>query len=443
MNSLNEIWECVMDVFRAKMTPMAVSTWFADCEPIDINDKCLVLKTSTDFKRSIIESRFSEEIRGTLSDLFSCDFDFKLLVGEELDEYKVARKSNSSMPEMDGYTFDNFIVGSSNKFAHAAALSVAKEPGKSYNPLLIYGNSGLGKTHLLLAIGQYISENQPDASIAYIKGDEFTIQMVNSIQTGRTEEFRQKYRNVDLFLMDDIQFIAGKESTQEEFFHTFNNIYEAGHQIVITSDRPPVEMTTLDDRLRTRFEGGLIADVQPPDLETRIAITRNKAALLGMVLPDDIIYYIAENLTSNIRQIEGVVKRLTAYSNVMQDDITIEHVKRAIKDVVRVGVYIPTPDVIIEETARYFNLAPADLKGQRRSKNTALARQVSMYLMRQLTNMSFQDIGAQYENRNHATVISSVKKIEGLIETDKQVASTIRDITSNINSKNGTIQFDF
>lgn len=443
MNSLNEIWDSVMEVFRQRLTPTAVTTWFSDCEPVDINEKCLVIKTTTEFKRSIIENRFGDVIRETLSDLFSCEFDFKLLVGDELDEYVTARKSNASMPEMDGYTFENFIVGNSNRFAHAAALSVAKEPGKSYNPLLIYGNSGLGKTHLLLAIGQYINEHQPSASIAYIKGDEFTNQMVHSIQSGKAEEFRQKYRNVDLFLVDDIQFIAGKESTQEEFFHTFNNIYEAGHQIVITSDRPPVEMTTLDDRLRTRFEGGLIADVQPPDLETRIAITRNKAALLGMILPEDIVNFIAENLTSNIRQIEGVVKRLTAYSNVLHDDITIDHVRRAIKDVVRVGVYIPTPDVIIGETARYFNLSPDDLKGQRRSKNTALARQVSMYLMRQLTNMSFKDIGAQYENRNHATVMSSVNKIQALIESDKQVASTIRDITSNINSKNGTIQFDF
>ncbi len=443
MNSLNEIWDSVVDIFREKLTPTAVTTWFSDCEPVDISDKCLVLKVSTDFKRSILKNRFGDVIRETLSDLFSCDFDFEILVGDELEEYQTARKSNSSMPEMDGYTFDNFIVGNSNRFAHAAALSVAKDPGKSYNPLMIYGNSGLGKTHLLLAIGQYINESKPEASIAYIKGDEFTNQMVNSIQSGKAEEFRQKYRNVDLFLVDDIQFIAGKESTQEEFFHTFNNIYEAGHQIVITSDRPPVEMTTLDDRLRTRFEGGLIADVQPPDLETRIAITRNKAALLGMILPDDIINYIAENLTANIRQIEGVVKRLTAYSNVMHDEITIEHVKRAIKDVVRVGVYIPTPDVIIEETARYFNLSPDDLKGQRRSKNTALARQVSMYLMRQLTNMSFKDIGTQYENRNHATVMASVNKIQDLIETDKQAADTIRDITSNINSKNGTVQFDF
>ena len=440
MNSLAEIWTSVLDVLRSNMTSTAMSTWFSDCEPVDINDKCMVLKTSTDFKRSIIESRFGDEIRRTLSDLFSCDFEIKLLVGEEVEEYNIEKKNNSTMPEIDGYTFDNFIVGNSNKFAHAAAMAVAKAPGKAYNPLMIYGNSGLGKTHLLLAIGQYIEENSPKTpDLKYLKGDEFTVQLVESIKAGKAEEFRQKYRNVDLLLVDDIQFIAGKEATQEEFFHTFNNIYEAGHQIVITSDRPPVENTTLDDRLRTRFEGGLIADVQPPDLETRIAITRNKAALLGMVLADDIVYYIAENLVANIRQIEGVVKRLTAYANVLQDNITIDHVNRAIKDVVRVGVYIPTPAVIIEETARYYNLSPDDLRGQRRSKNTALARQVSMYLMRQLTNLSFKDIGAQYENRNHATVMASVDKIQTLIDKDKKIADTIRDITSNINSKNGTV----
>ena len=431
-----------MEGLRQTLSSTAMSTWFNDCEPIDINltDKCLVIKAANDFKRNIIEIRFSNDIRHTLSELFSTDFEIKILVGEEVEEYNIEKKNTSSMPEIDGYTFDNFIVGNSNRFAHAAAMAVAKAPGKAYNPLMIYGNSGLGKTHLLLAIGQYIEENsakKPD--IKYLKGDEFTVQMVESIKSGKAEEFRHKYRNVDLLLVDDIQFIAGKEATQEEFFHTFNNIYEAGHQIVITSDRPPVEMTTLDDRLRTRFEGGLIADVQPPDLETRIAITRNKASLLGMILPDDIVYYIAENLVANIRQIEGVVKRLTAYANVLQDNITIEHVNRAIKDVVRVGVYIPTPDVIIEETARYYNLSPADLRGQRRSKNTALARQVSMYLMRQLTNLSFKDIGAEYENRNHATVMASVDKIQNLIDKDKKIADTIRDITSNINSKNGTV----
>ena len=336
---------------------------------------------------------------------------------------------------MDGYTFDRFVVGPSNKFAHAAAVAVAENPGKAYNPLFIYGNSGLGKTHLLLAIGEEIHARHPEKKIAYVKGDDFTNQMIQSVQSGTAEEFRQKYRNVDLFLVDDVQFIAGKQATQEEFFHTFNSIYEAGHQIVITSDRPPLEMSLLDDRLRTRFEGGLMADVQPPDIETRMAIIRNKAAQLGMILPDDVVEYIGENITANIRQIEGVVKRLTAYKEILNDTITINSVKRAIKDVIRVGEYIPTPDVIIEETARYYSLSPDDLRGQRRSKNIAMARQISMYLMRSLTNLSLLDIGEQYEGRNHSTVLSSVRKVEDLIKKDPEVASTVRDISSNINSR--------
>ena len=259
--------------------------------------------------------------------------------------------------------------------------------------------------------------------------------MVQSVQSGTAEDFRQKYRNVDLFLVDDIQFIAGKERTQEEFFHTFNNIYEAGHQIVLTADRPPLDMAKLDDRLRTRFEGGLIADVQPPDLETRIAIIRNKAGQLGMALDDEVVEFIAENLTSNIRQIEGVVKRLTAYRDLMNEPITVNTAKRAIKDVIRMGIYIPTPDVIIDETARFYSLTGDDLRGQRRSKNTAMARQVSMYLMRNLTNLSLKDIGEQYEDRNHTTVLSSIRKIEDILKTDKDMADTIRDITSNINAK--------
>jgi len=435
MNSLGEIWASVMDVLSAELTPTAVNTWFSDCVPVDLEDCRLVLHTGTDFKRRIILSRFGDTIRGTLSDLFSCEFELIVLAGDELEKYNNRRKAEDFLPEMDGYTFDNFIVGASNKFAHAAAVAVAENPGNVYNPLFIYGNSGLGKTHLLLAIGQAIHEKDPTKKIAYLKGDEFTNQMVQSIQAGTAEEFRRKYRNVDLFLVDDIQFIAGKLQTQEEFFHTFNNIYEAGNQIVITSDRPPLDMVKLDDRLRTRFEGGLMADVQPPDMETRMAIIRNKAAQLGMLLSDEVVEYIAENITANIRQIEGVVKRLTAYREILDDAITINSVKRAIKDVIRIGTYIPTPEVIIEETARFYSLTADDLRGQRRSKNTAMARQVSMYLMRSLTNLSLKDIGEQYEDRNHSTVLSSIRKIEDLLRTDPDMNGTVRDITSNINSR--------
>lgn len=437
MNSLNDIWASVMELLSGELTQTAVNTWFSDCTPVEISDSTLILHTSSDFKRSIIKSRFEETICAALYELFSCPFELVVLAGEdELQEYREKKPSSEDMPEMEGYTFDRFVVGPSNKFAHAAAIAVAQNPGKTYNPLFIYGNSGLGKTHLLLSIGQAIRQTMPAANIAYVKAEDFVNQMIRSIQSGTTEMFRQKYRNADLLLMDDIQFIAGKESTQEEFFHTFNCLYEAGKQIVITSDRPPLEMVKLDDRLRTRFEGGLLADVQPPDVETRMAIIRNKAAQFGMMLSDDVVKYIAENITSNVRQLEGVVKRLTAYRDILDDTITVDSVKRAIKDVIRTGTYIPTPEVIIEETARYYQLTAEDLRSQRRSKNTAMARQVSMYLMRNLTNLSLKDIGAEYGDRNHATVLSSIRKVEDLLKSDPNMAGTVRDITSNINSKN-------
>lgn len=435
MNSVNDIWDEIIKILSKQLTPTAISTWFSDCTPVEIDDCKLVLHTTTDFKRNIITSRFGDTIKTALSDLFSCDFDILVLAGDEINDFSIKKKAENSLPEMEGYTFDRFIVGNSNKFAHAAAVAVAEKPGIIYNPLFIYGNSGLGKTHLLLAIGQEIHEKDPTKKIAYVKGDEFTNQLIRAIKDGTGEEFRTKYRNVDLFLVDDIQFIAGKQQTQNEFFHTFNNIYEAGHQIVITSDRPPLEMSLLDDRLRTRFEGGLMADIEPPDLETRMAIIRNKAAQLGLLLSDEAVVYIGENITANIRQLEGVIKRLTAYKEILDDVITIDSVKRAIKDVTKIGTYIPTPDVIIKETANYYSLKEEDLRGQNRSKNTAMARQVSMYLMRSLTNLSLKDIGIQYEDRNHATVLASIRKVEELLKNDASMAGIVTDITSNINSK--------
>ena len=438
MNSLNDVWEELKKILSRQLTPTAMKTWFSDCEPVELEDCRLVLCTSNAFKRNMIDERFSKIIKAALSDLFSENFDLLILAGEaEKDEYLNSRREepvddDNPLPEMEGYTFDRFIVGKSNEFAHAAALNVAKNPGKNYNPLFIYGNSGLGKTHLLLAIGQYIHTNTPSASIAYVKGDEFTIQMVKAIKEGTVEEFHNRYRKVDLLLVDDIQFIAGKRSTQEEFFNTFNNLYEAGHQIVITSDRPPLEMSLLDDRLRTRFEGGLMADIQPPDLETRMAIARNKAAQLGLLLSDEAVGYIANTITANVRQLEGVIKRLTAFKELLGEQVTIETAKRAIADVIRDGDYIPTPENIIRETAKYYNIKEEELTGQSRSKNTVMARQVSMHLMRTLTNLSLTAIGEQHGGRNHATVLSSIRKVEELLKSDPTMAGVIRDITSNI-----------
>ena len=442
MNSLPDIWFAIETALRRELTDTSVLTWFSDCSPVDLQENRLVLYTPTKFKRDIIEQRYSKIITGVLRDLFSSEFELTVLTEDELDEYHREQESerdmcvDNNLPEIADFTFDHFVVGSSNKYAYAAAMAVAANPGKAYNPLFIYGNSGLGKTHLLLAIGQYIYVRNHQTHISYVKGDDFANALIKSIRNKTTEEFRLRYRRADLFLVDDIQFIAGKTAVQEEFFHTFNTLFEAGRQIVITSDRPPLEIKTLEDRLRSRFEGGLMADVQPPDMETRMAITRNKASQLGMLLPDDVVEYISENITANIRQLEGVVKRLTAYRDILNDTITVSSVKRAIKDVIRIGTYIPTPDVIIEETARYYTLSADDLRGQRRSKNTAMARQISMYLMRNLTNLSLKDIGEQYEDRNHSTVLSSIRKVEDLIRVDKNVSDIVRDITANINSRN-------
>ena len=436
MNSLMDIWQSILDIVGQDLTPTAMQTWFADCKPVDIKDNRLVVHTTSDFKRDIIQKRFAPRITQALCDLFSTDFQLMILTDEELEEYMAENSHDDSLPEVAGYTFDNFVVGPSNKFAHAAALAVSEKPGQTYNPLFIYGNSGLGKTHLLLAVGAVIHERNPEAKVVYIKGDEFTNDLVHSIQQGEMVAFRNKYRSADLLLMDDIQFIAGKLQTQEEFFHTFNALYESGKQIVVTSDRPPMEMHKLEDRIRTRLEWGLLADVQPPDLETRMAITRNKAGQLGMVLSQDVVGFIAETITSNIRQLEGVVKKLTAYKELLNKEITVADVKRAIKDVIRVGTYVPTPDIIISETARYYGITEEAIQGQSRQKNTAMARHVAIYLCRTLTNLPLTEVGQHFDGRNHSTILASISKIEDMLKNNADMAGIIRDITSNINSKN-------
>ena len=436
MKSLTDIWNHVLAVLGENLTATALNTWFSDCEPIELTTDLMVIQASTDFKKDIIKSRFADTIASTLTDLFSSEIKVLVLTPEEVEEYLERKGTEDNFRIGAGFTFDNFIVGPSNKYAHAASIAVADNLGSLYNPLFIYGNSGLGKTHLLLAIGVYVQANNPRARIVYVKGDDFTNDLVHCIGIGAMEQFREKYRQADLLLMDDIQFIAGKQQTQEEFFHTFNALYEAEKQIVVTSDRPPMEMSRLEDRIRTRLEWGLLADVQPPDLETRMAITRNKAMQLGMVLPDDVVEYIAESITSNVRQIEGVVRKLTAYQNLMGEEITVTTVKRAIKDVIKDGPYVPTADIIIGETARYFGLSEDIIRGQSRQKNIANARQVAMYLCRTLTSASLEDIGKQFENRNHATVLAAIRKVEDTMKNSPDMAGIIRDITSNISSKN-------
>ena len=344
MNSLNDIWSEIIKILSEELSPTTINTWFLDCTPVELDDCKLVLHTPSEFKKVILNERFLPQIKKALYNLFSTEFEVVILCSEaEMRAYTDQKRRDNELPEIAGYTFDRFVVGPSNKFAHAAAEAVANNDDITYNPLLIYGNSGLGKTHLLLSIGATIHDRYPNKKIVYIKGDQFTNELIKSIREGTAEEFRTKYRNADLFLIDDIQFIAGKPQTQEEFFHTFNNIYEAGHQIVITSDRPPKDMAALDDRLRTRFEGGLLADIEPPDYETRVAIIKNKAAQFGLIISEEAVNYIADNVKANIRQLEGVIKKLTAYKAILNTEIDLEAVKRAIADVIKNEDYIPQP----------------------------------------------------------------------------------------------------
>jgi chromosomal replication initiator protein len=331
------------------------------------------------------------------------------------------------------YTFDTFIVGGSNKFAHAACVAVASNPAIAYNPLYIYGRSGLGKTHLLYAIRHQVLKQHPDFNVVYLKGDDFTNELIDAIRSSKTSEFRNKYRKVDVLLMDDIQFIAGKDSTQEEFFHTFNTLYEAKKQIVLTSDRPPKEIQTLEDRIRTRFEWGLIADIQPPDFETRIAIIKRKAEILAINIPPDVVEFTAVKLKNNIRQLEGAVKKMKAYSVLTGESPSLAIAQTAIRDTLSENVPIPiTISRIIAEVSKYYNIPSEDILGNKRTAEIALARQVSMYIARDVTDMSLPYIGDEFGGKDHTTVLHAIRKVEDNMQKDGFFKSVVLDLIKNV-----------
>ena len=433
MNPAADIWAKVLALMQNEMTTTTINTWFDDTTAVEVEGDRFVLYSPTPFKRDIIASRYLPDIQNALRELFSAEFQVTVLTEGELDRYQQPKK-NELIPGTEEYTFERFVVGSSNKFAHAAALAVAENPAHSYNPLFIYGESGLGKTHLLYAIAHRIHQNHPDFRVIYLKGDTFTNELVQAIREGRNEEFREKYRSADIFLMDDVQFIAGRESTQEEMFHTFNTLYEAGRQIVFTADRPPKEMLRLDDRLRTRFEWGLPVDIQPPDYETRVAIIKNKAIRRGMNLPEPVLQYIADNITSNVRQIEGTVNKILAFQELMGESVDVDTVIRAVRDMCKDKAdFLPSPDVIIEEVCKFYNIENDALRGQGRTKDTALARQIAMYQIRRMTNLSLKEIGKEFEGRDHTTVLHSIERIEKMVKESPETAEIIKDITANIN----------
>ena len=436
MYSTAYVWAKVLGHMEARLTPQVVSTWFDDTEILELTDQKLVLYSPSTFRKDIILRRCTGYIKEAMQEIFQMNVEVEVLDETEIEAYRGRSQKPEFIEFNPQFTFDNFVVGSSNRFAHAAAVSVANNPAETYNPLFIYGPSGLGKTHLLYAIASVVHKNHPSYNIVYIKGDQFTNELIAALQEGRNNEFRNKYRNADLFLVDDIQFIAGKESTQEEFFHTFNNLYENHHQIVLTADRPPNEMLRLEDRLKTRFEWGLIADIQPPDYETRMAIIKEKAMSYGMELPDDVCSYIAENITTNIRQIEGTVKKILAYKELANMVMDVPHVSRAIKDMYKgKAETLPTPSLIISEVCRFYSIEEETLRGTLKNKSTAEARQVAMYLIRKMTNLSLPDIGREF-GRDHSTVIHALNKVEKMLQdTTSGIQDNIRDITANVNSK--------
>jgi chromosomal replication initiator protein len=437
MYSASYVWAKVLAHLEQQLTAAVVSTWFDDAEVVELTDSKLVLFTPSPFRKDLIEQR-ADYVTGAMRELFGAEVELSVYGPEEMAAHKNKNKEKAAdvIEFSSEFTFEKFVVGSSNRFAHGAAYAVANNPASAYNPLFIYGPSGLGKTHLLYAIANEIRRKHPDYKIVYIKGDQFTNELIAAVQEGKNVEFRTKYRGADLLLMDDIQFIAGRDATQEEFFHTFNTLYESKRQIVLTSDRPPNEMLRLEDRLKTRFEWGLLADIQPPDYETRMAIIKNKAKSLNLVLPDDVCSYIAENITTNVRQIEGTVKKILAYRDLNGLTLDVPSVSRAIKDMYKGKANeLPTPSLIISEVSRFYSIDESVLRGTLKNKNTATARQVAMYLIRSMTNLSLPDIGREF-NRDHTTVLHSLRKVETqLQDPGNELHDILRDIQANINDK--------
>ena len=428
MDSFAELWEMVKEECKNQVSESIYNVWFKDMELVSFDDNKVVIALS-DFKRKIVESRFMDKLESSFKNVIGFDIQIILVDVEKAVPVK-AEETEDALTDED--TFDSFIVGASNKFAYAAANAVANDPGGKYNPLFIHGNSGLGKTHLLNAIAHQVKLTHPEANIVYTRGESFTNELVKYIGQKSTEAFHDKYRNADILLVDDVQFIAGKDSTQEEFFHTFNALYQAGNQIVLTSDRPPKEIALLEDRLRNRFEWGLMADIQSPDLETRMAIIKRKAEVLNFDLPDDIVQYIAEKLKNNIRQLEGAVKKMQAFVTMQGMPVNIMTAQTAIKDIIVDNSPTPvTINKIVTEVARTYGADSADIYSKKQNAQTTEMRQMAMYIVREMTGLSTKLIGREF-NRDHSTVVYSLDKFTKRYHEDRKLRSVVDNIIKNI-----------
>ncbi|MBU5315635.1 chromosomal replication initiator protein DnaA [Clostridium bornimense] len=445
---LDDLWAKTLEIMQNELTEVSFNTWIKSICPIEITGDTIKLSVPNDFTREILEGRYKDLLINAIKVATNKEYKIDFLIGdEEAITKSEAPKQNIVMSSpSDGmqavlnpkYTFDSFVIGNSNRFAHAASLAVSESPAKAYNPLFIYGGVGLGKTHLMHAIGHYILNKNPKARVAYISSEKFTNELINSIKDDTNEEFRSKYRNVDVLLIDDIQFIAGKERTQEEFFHTFNALHDANKQIILSSDRPPKEIPTLEDRLRSRFEWGLIADIQPPDFETRIAILKKKADEENLDIPNDVLGYIANTIKSNIRELEGALIRIVAFSSLTNKEISVDLALLALRDIIaNKSSKAITIEYIQEIVANYFNVTVDDLKSARRTKSITYPRQIAMYLCRKNTDNSLPKIGEEFGGRDHTTVIHAYEKISDALNKDKDplLKSDIESLSKKLNKK--------
>ena len=440
INSLDDIWSAVCEECKKSISEVAFDCFLKPLKPISLDAGIFILSIDNEYMRGVVEQNYTELLRSALKAVMGIDIDARIIFEDEEEKIIKAEQLSEGLTFEDFFTFSNFVVGSTNRFAHAASLAVSNNSNITYNPLVIYGPSGVGKTHLMLAIKNQIRKNFPYKKIVYTRGEDFTNELIKALQDGKLglgtiEDFRTKYRGVDVLLIDDIHFIAGKESTQEEFFNTFNTLYQNNKQIVVTLDRPPREIKTLDDRIRSRFESGLFADIALPDFETRVGIIQKKADQLHIEIEESLVFYIAEHIKSNTRQLEGVVKKLEAYISIQGKIPNLAVVQGFIRDIINDTRPEPVKiETIIAEVAKTYNVSESDILSNRRTAALALARQVAMYIARETTNLSFSAIGESF-GKDHTTVLYNVKKVEKFLMDKPYEKELVNDIIRNLTSE--------
>ncbi len=436
MQILKDYWQRVLEIIQPEMVGISFDTWVKPLTPISMDDSTIYLKASSQFQKNTVDIKYKELIKIGFKHVTNKDYSINIVLDNvqeaEPKEQKISVTNNPLNPK---YTFDTFVIGENNRFAHAAALAAAESLGKAYNPLFLYGGVGLGKTHLMHAIGNFVLTQNSDAKVLYITSEKFTNELINAIQNNTTEDFRNKYRNIDLLLIDDIQFFIGKERCQEEFFHTFNALHENGKQMVISSDKPPKDIHPLEERLKSRFEWGLVADIGKPDFETRCAILRKKCQVENRIMDDEILSMIALKVESNIRELEGVFNKIVAMASLTNSEITMSLAERAIGDLQRSADKVITIDYVQYAVANYFNLDQNDFKIQRKTSDIAFPRQIAMYLCKQLTGLSLKEIGKEFGGKDHSTVIYAIKKVEDEMKLNPNTNTIVDNIKKMIVSK--------